>query len=107
MLRNKFLKFAVISAATLFGVVVVASGAVYALSQHRLGRTYLVQARAIPVPTDAAAVERGRHIVVTRACGDCHGRDFAGHKVIDDPMAGLLYGPNITRGAGGLPADFS
>ena len=59
------------------------------------------------VPNSTDAIERGRHIVATRACADCHGKDFAGAKVIDDPAAGLLYGANITRGQGGLPADYA
>jgi cytochrome c553 len=47
------------------------------------------------------AVERGAHLVAARyACGECHGADFAGGTMIDDPMMGQLLGPNLTRGKG-------
>jgi cytochrome c553 len=45
------------------------------------------------------AVERGRHYVATRAaCAQCHGSDFAGKVMIDNPIMGRWAAPNITRG---------
>ncbi|MEO6004540.1 MAG: cytochrome c [Opitutus sp.] len=88
-------------------VLIAALAFVYGLSSRRLHRLHVVQARSVTVPTSADAIERGRHIVATRACADCHGKDFGGQKVIDDPLAGVLHGANLTRGAGGLPADYS
>lgn len=58
------------------------------------------------------AVERGRHLVEARyACNECHGADFGGGKMIDDPAIGRLLGPNLTRGKGSrvlacTPADW-
>jgi mono/diheme cytochrome c family protein len=47
------------------------------------------------------AVERGRHLVQARyACTECHGANFGGGVMVDDPMLGRLLGPNITLGAG-------
>ena len=92
------------------GLVVLVFAAlafVYGLSSRRLHRLHIVQARSVGVPTSADAIERGRHIVATRACADCHGKDFGGQKVIDDPLAGVLHGANLTRGIGGLPHDYS
>lgn len=60
----------------------------------------------------ARALERGRHLVASRfSCTECHGQDFGGGVMIDDPMIGRLFGPNITSGPGGrvtgyTPADW-
>lgn len=43
------------------------------------------------------AADRGKHLVQARyACEHCHGADFAGATMIDDPAIGTLLGPNIT-----------
>ena len=47
------------------------------------------------------ALERGRHLVESRyACVECHGGDFSGGVMVDDPLFGRLLGPNLTGGAG-------
>ncbi len=52
------------------------------------------------------AIERGRHLVESRyACTECHGADFGGGVMVDDPLLGRLLGPNLTTGEGGLPPD--
>lgn len=80
---------------------------VYRQSVAHLRRTFSVAVTAPPVPADSAAIARGRHIAVTRGCLVCHGDDLAGAQVIDNPAMGRLHGPNLTQGAGGLPADYS
>ena len=38
------------------------------------------------------AVERGRHLVEARyVCVECHGADFGGGVMIDDPMIGSIF----------------
>jgi mono/diheme cytochrome c family protein len=107
MLRRKFIKIPLVILGGLIGLLVLAAGAVYATTNYRLRRLHTVEVRPIVVPGDAAAIARGKHIVTTRSCADCHGADFGGAKVVDDPAAGKLYGPNITTGHGGLPANYS
>lgn len=47
------------------------------------------------------AVERGKHLIEARyACVECHGKDFGGGTMVDDPFVGRILGPNITRGNG-------
>ena len=76
--------------------------------QHlRLHRHHTVQVAGFNIPADAASIERGRYLATTRGCTDCHGADYGGNKVIDDPLAGEFHGPNLTRGHGGLSAEFS
>lgn len=88
-------------------LLVVGVSAVYALSAQKLGRSYAVAVKPVAIPTDADALLRGRHIAETRGCIDCHGRDFGGAKVIDDPAVGVMWGPNLTTGRGGLAAGFN
>jgi mono/diheme cytochrome c family protein len=88
-------------------IIVASIGVIYGASSYRLSRKHAVTVREIPIPSDAVTVQRGHHLVTTRGCMDCHGADLGGAKVIDDAMAGKIHGANLTRGAGGLPADYS
>ncbi|MBM4184413.1 MAG: c-type cytochrome [Gemmatimonadetes bacterium] len=55
-------------------------------------------ARAVAL---ARAIERGRHLVDSRyVCTECHGANFGGGVMIDDPAIGTALGPNITGGFG-------
>jgi mono/diheme cytochrome c family protein len=87
-------------------LLVVAVAVVYGVSARKLGRSHAVTVKPVAIPVDASALARGRHIAETRGCVDCHGKDFGGAKVIDDPAVGLMWGPNLTGGQGGLAADF-
>ncbi len=54
------------------------------------------------------AIERGQHLVQARyACVECHGQDFSGGVMVDDPAMGQLLGPNLTSGAGGVVGNYS
>jgi cytochrome c5 len=82
-------------------------------------------ATAAEAPTDAPAVDplaaldldaiaaersaaRGQHLVESRyGCVECHGVDFGGGVMIDDPAIGLLRGPNLTLGSGGRTAAWT
>jgi mono/diheme cytochrome c family protein len=47
------------------------------------------------------AVARGKHLVESRfVCVECHGSDFRGGVMVDDPAVGTLLGPNLTAGRG-------
>lgn len=104
---RKLLKYTVWALAGLTLLIVVAFAAVYLLSNSRLHRSYRITTNPVLIPRDPAAIERGQHIAQTRGCVDCHGADFAGAKVVDNGAIGKLYGSNITRGTGGLPANYS
>lgn len=54
------------------------------------------------------AVARGKHLVMARySCVECHGENFGGGVMVDDPAIGTLLGPNITAGKGGKVAGYS
>lgn len=84
-------------------LLVLIVGTTYGLSEVNLQSTYDVPETRVSIPTDAISIERGRHLATAIGkCIDCHGEDFGGKIVIDDPAVGLLAGPNLTSGAGGL-----
>lgn len=103
---KKFLKFAAYAAGALVVMIGGATAFVVVRSNGKINRPYVVAVRPVRIPTNVAAVARGRHIAVTRGCVDCHGADFAGAKVIDDGAMGRLHGSNLTRGAGSRVATF-
>lgn len=87
----------------LFGAVSVAAAA-------RLGKHYDAHRIALPLPSgaDAAAIERGKHLVTARyGCVACHGQNLAGGTMLDDPAIGQLRGPNLTRGSGNRTANYA
>jgi mono/diheme cytochrome c family protein len=88
-------------------LLVLAAGTIYGISEHRLGKQYHIDPEAVAVPSDPAAIEHGARIAKVRGCRECHGDDLAGATVVEDPKAGKIYGVNLTRGAGGLPQDYS
>lgn len=54
------------------------------------------------------AVARGEHIVSSRAgCTHCHGEDFGGGIIFDNPAMGRWEAPNITKGKGSVVADYT
>jgi mono/diheme cytochrome c family protein len=91
------------------GVVIVALVAyVYVASSRVMARTYTVTAPPVPIPSDPAAIARGKYLAENVAvCADCHGADLGGKVVEENAAMGRLVAANITRGRGGLPADYS
>jgi len=76
--------------------------------EQRLARTYEFPIEPIEVPSDAAAIERGRHLVTTIFfCQECHGEDLAGKPHFSDPLSGTVSARNLTAGAGGLGGKIS
>ncbi len=72
----------------------------------------IAEAALTPEQADALALElaleRGRHLVESRyTCTECHGKDFGGGVMVDDPLIGRLLGPNITSGRGGKTAAYT
>jgi cytochrome c553 len=52
------------------------------------------------------AIARGKRYLETRAaCADCHGKDFAGKAIIDNPVMGRWVAPNITHA--GVTANYT
>ncbi len=87
-------------------LLVVALVSAYGLSERRMAKVYRIDPPVPQVPTDAAAIERGKHLAAIRGCKDCHGSDLGGATFIDDPLFARLSGTNLTPGgAGGKLSD--
>ncbi|MET0230252.1 MAG: c-type cytochrome [Rhodanobacteraceae bacterium] len=80
---------------------------VYARSEYALRTHVRVDEAALAIPTDADAIARGEHIAITRGCTDCHTADLGGKVNMEVPAIGRMAASNLTRGNGGVPADFS
>ncbi|MDR7269520.1 mono/diheme cytochrome c family protein [Pelomonas saccharophila] len=90
----------------LAAIVVIAIAATGWLQAGRkLERRIDVSVAALALPTEAAALERGRYLFNSRGCAECHGANGGGHKVIDS--GGLLVvAPHISPGPGSVTAAY-
>lgn len=105
---KRFVKWIGILAGALVVAVLSLAAYVYLASSRVMARTYSVQAPVVPIPTDAASIARGKYLTEKVAvCTDCHGRDLGGQIVDDNAALGRLVASNVTRGRGGLPADYT
>ena len=67
-----------------------------------------VAGQDLAVPSDAAAVARGRHLSdAVAVCTVCHGDDLGGRLAFEHPLLGRGYTPNLTRGRGGVGASYA
>jgi mono/diheme cytochrome c family protein len=100
------LKYGLILIAALLALLVLAVSFVNRSVAARLSQVYEVPLEPIVVPSDSAALERGRHLVSTIFfCQECHGEDFAGKVQFDDPLSGTAAAMNLTAGAGGIGGE--
>ena len=75
---KKALKWVGIVVGVLLGIVVVLAIGVFFVSNARINKTYEISVAPLDIPSDAAALEAGKHISVIRGCIDCHGEDLTG-----------------------------
>ena len=97
---------AVLTLVMLAGAALAALAGAAWLGERRLGRE--VDVRVVPVPytRDAAAPRLGKHLFESRGCSYCHGADGRGITVVHGEDIDVRS-PNITRGAGGVVADYN
>lgn len=104
---KKIFKVIGITLGVLIGILLLAYGYIYFDIQSRVDKTYDINAEAINVKYDSATLALGQRLVNTRACTECHGKDLGGSVLHEDALLGTFASKNITKGKGGLPADFS
>ena len=102
---NKLLKWALGALALLLLLAAAAVLAGWLSAGRKMERRVDVQVAALPLPTDAAAIERGRYLFNSRGCAECHGAGGGGHKVVDGGGM-LVVAPNITPAAGSATAAY-
>lgn len=97
------LRRAAIAAGALVGLLLVCACVVYFASERHVTRRYDLTMETVPVPTDSASIEHGRHLVRAIAkCADCHAETLGGQVLLDNPALGRFVPMNLTRGQGGL-----
>lgn len=101
--RRLVWRFAAVAAVVLAGAV----GWWFSAGAPRL-RSYRTPEGTVAIPGDAAARERGRHLVEAVAvCTICHGDDLGGRLAFEDGFLGRGYTANLTAGAGGIGGRYS
>ena len=81
-------------------LVVVGIGLVIAanvLFDRKRERIVKVDVKPIPVVTDAASLDRGKYLFMSRGCGDCHAANGAGRAFIDEPGGGFYVRSPTSR----------
>jgi len=57
--------------------------------ERKRDRIIRLDIKAVPVVADAAALERGKYLFMSRGCGDCQAATGAGRAFIDEPGGGF------------------
>ncbi len=91
------------------GVVLLALGGIFALEMRSpRNRTYSPPEDDIAIPSDAASIARGKHLVEAVAvCTICHGDNLGGKLAFEDAFLGRGYTANLTSGRGGVGRTYS
>src|SRR5690242_580208 len=104
----RVLRWIGIAVLSLVGILLIAAIGVYIDSNFRLSKTYQLAAAPIAIPSDAASIERGRHLATSLGqCVDCHGDNLAGREFLNAPGIVRAVSANLTSGEGGAGRTFS
>jgi cytochrome c553 len=76
-------------------LIVAAAGYIWFASNRALNAKVEPHAEKL-IPMQQASVEEGNHLLLTRACAECHGADLRGAKFLDNAKIATLYAPNLT-----------
>lgn len=97
-------------AVVLLGLVLLAAVALFIAAgqgEQKMQRTIEIDARPVAFRTDAAAVERGKYLFLSRGCTECHGVNGAGRDFANDGKGLLIHAPNITPGPGSVVKGYT
>ena len=93
------------------GVIILVAAAfyvkVYISTENRINKQYSVEVQKLTIDPDSATLAYGERLITTKGCNECHGADLSGKVFIDDPALGFLVAGNLTKGQGGLSADYN
>ena len=99
--KRAVLRWTLRIAGGLVALIVLVVAAVYTISEFRFRKRYEVPSHTIVATADSVTAARGEHIVKSRGCMACHGKNLVGKVEMEDPMFGRLAGPNLTNGGRG------
>jgi len=104
---KRSLKVLLIIVGSLVGILVLSYVVIYSISTYRLSQVYTFDQLPLQIPNDSASILAGQHIASIRGCEDCHAKDFGGKIIKSGPEFGMLAGPNLTNGIGGIGASLT
>jgi len=76
-------------------ILLLAAAFVWIASSRKLN-THVEAKPERLVPMEQASLEQGQHLLLTRACAECHGPDLRGAKFLEIPNVATIYAPNLT-----------
>lgn len=89
-------------------LILIAVGTVYGITSYHINKNHEMHVGMIPIPTDAAAVARGKHLAESVGkCQACHGDNYAGKVGMDAPVFVSLTASNLTSGKGGIGKEYT
>lgn len=104
---KKVLKWIGIVLGSLVGLLVLAFVALYIIGGARANKRYDVAVETIAIPTDTAAVQRGRHLATIFICTRCHTENLGGEVYFTVPGLLTIPTPNLTSGVGGIGSFYT
>ncbi|HVK61151.1 MAG TPA: cytochrome c [Bdellovibrionales bacterium] len=100
-------KWFIRSALGFIGLIVVAFIGIYAFTEGRLSQKMEEPKTRVEVDMSLADLAEGQRLLTTRGCVDCHGEKLQGKLVVENPALGVLAGPNLTGGKGGVVSGYT
>jgi mono/diheme cytochrome c family protein len=80
---------------------------IYIISEKQLNVTYSVEHYPdLLLSRDSSVLKRGKYLSIVANCVLCHGSDLSGHTYYEGAL-GIIAGPNLTSGHGGIGDDFT
>lgn len=94
----------------LLGLVALAASALVVgaqMGERKMQRSVDVKVQTVALRDDAASIERGRYLYLSRGCTECHAVNGAGKDVINDGKGFRVHAPNITPGPSSAVASYT
>jgi cytochrome c553 len=104
---KKVLKWIGIILGGLVGLLVVAFVVLYFVGSAKANQTYELPVESISIPSDAASIERGKHMAMVILCTRCHTENLGGEVYFTIPGMLTIPTPNLTSGAGGVASSYT
>lgn len=104
---NKWLKRGGIAAVGLAALAASALVVGAQMGERKMQRRIDVKVQPVALREDAASIERGRYLYLSRGCTECHGINGAGREFINDGKGMRIHAPNLTPGQGSAVANYN
>lgn len=104
---NKWVKRAGFGAIGLVALAAATLVGAAKLGDRKAQRVVDVKLQSLPLRSDAASIERGRYLFLSRGCTECHGVDGSGKDVANDGKGFVIHAPNITPAPGSVVASYT